>query len=89
MNLSDELATRVTSAVNDFGDCFAQDPNTKAMHQCLAVMRRELVEECDPITHPEIIEQLDWIDRTLDRIEARRRSTIGHIAMRLQRMLLD
>lgn len=65
--------------MNDFGDYFAQDTNTDAMHRCLAVIRHELVEECDPIWHPEIIEQLDWIDRTLDRIEARRMVAIQHV----------
>jgi hypothetical protein len=85
MNFSTEQAARVTSVVNEFGDYLAQDHNTDAMHRCLAVIRHELVEECDPLGHPELRDQLDWIDRTLDRVEARRMVAIQHIAANLQR----
>ena len=84
MILSTEQAAKVTAFVNDFGDFFAQDPNDAAMHECFVVTRRELVEETVPLGHPELRNQLDWIDRSLDRIEARRKATIQHVAMRLQ-----
>jgi hypothetical protein len=86
MIFSSEQVARATSIVSDFGDFFAQDRRTNAMHRCLPVMRRELVEECDPIWHPEIIKQLDWVDSLLDRIEARRKSTIGHVAANMKSM---
>jgi hypothetical protein len=84
MIFSTQQVARVTSVVNDLGDYFSQDRNTDAMHRCLAVIRQELVEETDPITHPEIIEQLNWIDRVLDRIEARRMATVQNVATRLR-----
>ena len=85
MNFSDEQVARVTSIVNDFGDYFAQDHNANAMHECFAVIRHELVEETVPFGHPELRDQLDWIDRILDRIEARRKSTVQHIAANMRR----
>jgi hypothetical protein len=86
MNFSTEQQAKVNAFVADFGDFFAQDRNTDAMHHCFAVIRRELVEETVPFGHPELRNQLDWIDRILDRIEARRKSTVGHIATNLRSM---
>jgi hypothetical protein len=86
MNLSNEQVAKITSFVNDFGDFFAQDRNPDAMHRCFAVIRHELVDECVPITHPELIPQPNWIDSVLDRIEARRKATIRHIAANMRRM---
>lgn len=89
MILSTEQAAKVTAFVNDFGDFFAQDHNTDAMHRCFVVIHRELVEETVPFGHPELREQLDWIDRVLDKIEARRKSTVAHIAANMRRLLLN
>jgi hypothetical protein len=87
MNFSTEQVAKVASFVNDFGDFFAQDRNDDAMHRCFAVIRHELVEETVPLGHPELRNQLDWIDRILDRIEARRKSTGQHIATNLRSMM--
>jgi hypothetical protein len=87
MNLSTEQVARTNSCVNAFGDFFAQDRNTDRMHSVLAIIRHELVEETVPLGHPELRNQLDWIDRILDSIEARRKSTIGHVAANMRRSL--
>lgn len=54
-----KLQDPVDASLNIWWLPFAQDRRTNAMHRCLPVKRRELVEECDPIWHPEIIQQLD------------------------------
>jgi hypothetical protein len=88
MNLSTEQAAKVDALIADFGDFSAQDRNTDRMHECFVVIRKELVEESVPLGHPALRENLDWIDRILDRIEApRRKSTIQHIAARLSVLL--
>jgi hypothetical protein len=87
MNLSTEQAAKVDAFIADFGDFFAQDRNTDRMHECFVVIRKEFVEESVPLGHPALRENLDWIDRILDRIEARRKSTIQHIAARLSVLL--
>jgi hypothetical protein len=87
MNLSTEQAAKLDAFVADFGDFFAQDRNDDAMHRCFAVIRHELAEESPPLGHPELRNFLDWIDRILDRIEARRRATIAHIAANLSHSL--
>jgi hypothetical protein len=76
MILTTEQEARLTGFVNFFGDAFAQDRNTDRMHEWLAIIRNTMVDEwCVPLGHPWLIPQLDWIDRVLDRIEARRKST--------------
>lgn len=87
MNLTIEQAAKVDAFVADLGDYFAQDRNDDAMHRCFAVIRHELAEETSPLGHPDLRDELDWIDSILDKIEARRKEVISIIAMRLQRML--
>jgi hypothetical protein len=70
--ISTEQLAHMTAVANELGEFFSQEPNREKMLLWLDVMRRELVEECDPIGHPELRHELDTIDRVLDRIEARR-----------------
>jgi hypothetical protein len=85
MMFSPEQAAQVTSIVNDFGDAFAQDHTDDRMHEWLAIIRNEMVDDwCVPVWHPWLIPQLDWIDSILDRIEARRKSTVAHVAANLR-----
>jgi hypothetical protein len=88
MNLTTEQEARVTFNVNAFGDALAQDHNDHRMHEWFVVIRREMVEETVPLGHPELRNQLDWIDRILDSIEARRKSTVGHIAANMRSMFV-
>jgi hypothetical protein len=84
MQLTTEQEARVTFNVNAFGDAFSQDHTDLRCHQVCAVIRREMADESVPLGHPQLRAQLDWIDRILDRILARRKSTITHIASNLQ-----
>jgi hypothetical protein len=75
MNLTTEQDARFTAIINCFGDAFAQDRTDQRMHEWLAIIRNEMVDEwCVPVWHKELIPQLDWLDRVLDKIEARRKS---------------
>ena len=87
MNLTSEQASKFDAFVNDFGDFYAQDRSDRRMHECFVVIRKELVEEAPRFGHPELRNFLDFVDRILDRIEARRRSTIQHIAANLRRSM--
>jgi hypothetical protein len=61
MNLSTEQAARFTSVINCFGDAFAQDRTDHRMHEWLAIIRNEMVDEwCVPLAHPWLIPQLDY-----------------------------
>lgn len=85
MNLSTEQNARLTDIVNFFGDALAQDRTDARTHEWLAIIRNEMVDEwAAPVWHPALRGQLDWLDRILDRIIDRRKSTIAHIATRLQ-----
>jgi hypothetical protein len=86
MRLTAEQEAIVTFNINAFGDWFAQDHSDRHMHEVCAIIRKEMAAETVPLGHPELRNQLDWIDRTLDRIEARRKSTVGHIATNLRSM---
>jgi hypothetical protein len=92
MNLTTEQTTKLDSFVNDLGDHFAKDLSDLKMHEAFIVIRKELT-DCAPKLK-ELRSHADWAlfrafldfcDRTLDRIESRRRSTIAH----MQGMLLN
>ena len=85
MNLSAEQAAKFTDIINDFGDALAQDGNDRRMHEWFVEIRREMTDEAPPLGHPELRNFLDWVDRILDRINSRRRSTITHIAANIRR----
>jgi hypothetical protein len=86
MNLSAEQ--RINSVINDFGDAFAQDHTDQRMHEWLAIIRNEMVDEwAAPVWHPALRSQLDWLDGILDKIIARRESTQQIVATNLQRIL--
>jgi len=88
MNLSATQAAHIDSIAADFGDAFAQDRTDHRMHEWLAIIRNEMVDEwCVPVWHKELIPQLDWLDSVLDKIEARRTSTAKIVATNLQRIL--
>ena len=88
MNLTAEQNARFTDIVNFFGDAFAQDHNDHRMHEWLAIIRNEMVDEwCVPLAHPDLIDQLNFIDRLLDAIIDRRKSTIQIVATNLQHLL--
>jgi hypothetical protein len=87
MNLSTQQEARVTSTVNAFGDWFAQDRSDLHCHQVCAIIRKEMAEETVPLGHPDLRDELDWIDSILDKIDARRKSTVGHVAMNMRRSL--
>jgi hypothetical protein len=91
MILSTEQTVKVDAFVNDFGDFFAQDRSDLRMHEAFVVIRHELAEEAPRLNQlrnhldwAELRSYLDWVDRILDRIEARRKSTIQIVATRLQ-----
>jgi len=71
MTISTENLARMTASANAIGEHFVEEPDLKVW-KWLAEARRELVEECDPISSPELRRQLDTIDSMLDIIEARR-----------------
>jgi hypothetical protein len=85
MNLTAEQATKVSDFVNDFGDFFAQESSDRKMHEAFVVIRKELTDEAPRLGHPELRNFLDFCDRILDRITARRESTIGHIAANMRK----
>ena len=87
MNLSPEQEARFTSGINAFGDALAQDHNDRRMHEWFVVIRKEMTDEAPPLGHPELRNFLDFCDRVLDRIDARRKQTIAHIASRLSHLL--
>jgi hypothetical protein len=88
MNLSPEQSARFTDIINCFGDALAQDRTDDRLHQWLAIIRNEMVDDwCVPVGHPWLVPQLNWIDSILDRIEARRKSTNAHVAANLRRSL--
>jgi hypothetical protein len=88
MILTTEQNARFTSIINVFGDTFAQDHNDRRMHEWLAIIRNEMVEDwCVPLAHPDLIDQLNFIDRLLDRIIDRRKSTIQIVASNMRRSL--
>jgi hypothetical protein len=90
MNLTTEQNARFTSIINCFGDAFAQDHTDQRMHEWLAIIRNEMVDDwCVPVWHPALRSQLDWLDRVLDKIEARRKSTAQIVATNLRHMLLN
>jgi hypothetical protein len=70
--ISTEQLARMKKIANELGEFFANEPDREKMLLWLDVARRELVEECDPIGHPELRHELDTIDCVLDRIEGRR-----------------
>jgi hypothetical protein len=67
----------MNETANQIGAHFANEPDHEKMLVWLDAARQELVLECDPIEHPELIPQLDAIDRALDTIERRRRQIIA------------
>jgi hypothetical protein len=69
--ISTETIARMTVVANAIGEHLAKEPDPKVW-KWLAEARRVLVGECDPIGTPGVIQQLDVIDRMLDRIEVRR-----------------
>jgi hypothetical protein len=85
MQLTTEQTERFDAIINCFGDTLAQDRTDQRTHEWLAIIRNEMVDDwCVPVWHPALRSQLDWLDRILDRIEARRRSTMHIVATRLQ-----
>ena len=72
MTISTENLARMTAIANELGEHFAKENDREKMRLWLDEVRRELVEECDPVNHPDLRSQLDAIDSTLDRIERRR-----------------
>jgi hypothetical protein len=89
MNLTTEQDARFTAIINCFGDAFAQDRTDQRMHEWLAIIRNEMVDEwCVPVWHKELIPQLDWLDRVLDKIEARRKSTAQIVGANLRSMFV-
>ena len=87
MNLTIEQTAKLDEFVADFGDFYAQNRSDLKMHEDFIVIRKELTDEAPPLGHPELRNFLDFVDRIGDRIDARRKSTITHIAANLQRML--
>ena len=87
MKLTAEQEAKFTSGINAFGDALAQDGDDRRMHEWFIEIRREMTSEAPPLGHPELRNFLDFCDRVLDRIDARRRSTIKHIAERLNVLL--
>ena len=88
MNLSTDQEARFTAIVNCFGDAFAQDRSDDRMHEWLAIIRNEMVDDwVVPLAHPDLIDQLNFIDRLLDAIIDRRNATTQIIAANLQHLL--
>ena len=87
MKLTAEQEAKFTSGINAFGDALAQDGDDRRMHEWFVVIRKEMTDEAPPWGHPELRNFLDFCDRVLDRIDARRRQTIAHIAERLSHLL--
>jgi hypothetical protein len=88
MQITTEQNARFDAIINCFGDALAQDRTDQRLHEWLAIIRNEMVDEwCVPVWHPALRSQLDWLDRVLDKIEARRKSTIQHIATNLRNMM--
>jgi hypothetical protein len=88
MQLTTEQNARFDAIINCFGDAFAQDHTDNRMHEWLAIIRNEMVDDwCVPVWHTALRSQLDWLDLVLDKIEARRKSTSAHIAARLRQSL--
>ena len=86
MKLSRDQAAHLTGIIYDFGDAFAQDHTDDRMHELLAIIRNEMVDDwCVLVWHEELVPQLNWIDSILDRIEARRKSTIQLVAANMRR----
>jgi hypothetical protein len=88
MTISTEQFARMTAIANELGDFFAQEPNCEAVLLQLDEIRRNLVDECDPVGSPGLWNQLETIDRLLDIIEARRNEVICCVAMNLRSLLL-
>jgi hypothetical protein len=90
MNLTQAQATQLDAFVAALGDHFAKDTSDLRMHEAFVVIRRELT-DCAPKlkelrSHGDWVlfrGFLDWCDRVLDKIEARRRSTISIMAKQL------
>jgi hypothetical protein len=72
MTISPENLARMAATADLLGEHFAKEDDREVVLLWLDMARRELVEECDPVDHPEIRTQLDAIDSVLDRIESRR-----------------
>jgi hypothetical protein len=79
MNKSNSMTPVALKRTHDIsieiGKILADEPQwfVDAFHM---VARRELVECCDSIRHPGIVQQVDTIDRALDTIDRTRREII-------------
>jgi hypothetical protein len=69
MAISTENLARMAATADLLGEHFAKEDDRETVLLWLDQARRELVEECDPVNHPDLRNQLDAIDNTLDRIE--------------------
>ena len=80
-----EQSGRLDEIVNAFGDALAQDRTDQRMHEVCATIRNEMVDDwCSPVWHPALRMQLDFLDRVLDRIIDRRKSTTQIVASNLR-----
>jgi hypothetical protein len=85
MQITTEQNARFDAIINCFGDALAQDRTDQRMHEWLAIIRNEMVDDwCVPLGHPWLRPQLDWLDRVLDKIEARRKQTAKIVATNLR-----
>jgi hypothetical protein len=71
-SISTEALARMAAIADELGIHFAKEDNREVVLLWLDQARRELVEQCDPANHPDLLAQLGAIDSTLDRIERRR-----------------
>jgi hypothetical protein len=70
-----ETLERINKTAVEIGKLLADEP--KYMNDGFDVVaRRELIECCDSIRHPDIIRQLDLIDFALDIVDATKREII-------------
>jgi hypothetical protein len=72
MTISPEIFGHMKAVANQIGEHFADEPDREKVLLQLDEIRRQLVDECDPVGSSGLRSQLDTIDRLLDIIEDRR-----------------